>query len=195
MDIRPVVFEGLYVRLLPLTREHLSAFCAVGLDPELWRWIPEPIQTAEDMKRYIETALKRQKAGEALPFAVMEKSSGTIVGSTRYAHMEPRHRRLEIGWTWVAPAWQRTAVNTECKYLLLKNAFEAMGCLRVELKTNSLNEKSRKAIERIGGRFEGILRNHIVNADGSLRHSAYYSIIDSEWPSVKKALEKMLLPS
>lgn len=144
------------------------------------------------MRRYIETALRWQAEGTALPFATVEKGSGQVVGSTRYANIERAHRRLEIGWTWITPRWQRTAVNTEAKYLMLKHAFEVLGCIRVELKTNALNQKSRDAILRIGAKEEGVLRNHIINQDGSIRHSAYYSIIDSEWPQVKKRLEEKL---
>lgn len=192
MDVKPVVLEGAHVRLEPLSLSHHAALCAIGLVPELWRWIPMPIKTPEDMRRYLETALKWQAEGTALPFATLEKASGKVVGSTRYACIERTHRRLEIGWTWVAPDWQRTAVNTEAKYLMLRHAFETLGCLRVELKTNSLNEKSRKAIERIGAKQEGVLRNHMVNQDGSLRHTVYYSVIASEWPEVKSRLEKKL---
>jgi RimJ/RimL family protein N-acetyltransferase len=151
-----------------------------------------PLKTTDDMRRYIETALKWQAEGTALPFATIEKGSGKAVGSTRYANIERTHRRLEIGWTWITPSWQRTAVNTEAKYLMLRHAFETLGCIRVELKTNSLNRKSRDAMLRIGAKEEGILRNHMINPDGSIRHTAYYSVIDSEWPEVKKRLEEKL---
>jgi len=127
-----------------------------------------------------------------LPFALIEKSSGRAIGSTRYANIEPAHHRLEIGWTWVARSWQRTAINTEAKYLLLRHAFETLKCMRVELKTDSLNERSRAAILRIGARQEGIFRNHMMTASGRIRHTVYFSVVDSEWPNVKARLKARL---
>jgi RimJ/RimL family protein N-acetyltransferase len=144
------------------------------------------------MAAYIETALEEQARGVSLPFAIVEKAAGRAIGSTRYGNIDRTHHRVEIGWTWVAREWQRTAVNTEAKYLLLRHAFETLGCIRVELKTDSLNEKSRAAILRIGAQHEGIFRNHMITASGRIRHSAYYSIIDSEWPAVKTRLESKL---
>ena len=194
MNITPVVLEGKYVRLEPLSRAHHAAIVAVGLDEELWRWIPDPVRTSQDMTAYLEIALADQARGVSLPFAIVEKKSGQAIGSTRYANIERVHRRVEIGWTWVAKPWQRTAVNTECKYLLLRHAFETFGCIRVELKTDSLNEKSRNAILRIGAKQEGVFRNHMITASGRIRHSIYFSIIDSEWPEVKSRLEEKLKP-
>ena len=127
-----------------------------------------------------------------LPFALIEKSIGCVVGCTRYANIERTHHRLEIGWTWVGRQWQRTAVNTEAKYLLLRHAFETLKCMRVELKTDSLNDRSRAAILRIGAREDGTFRNHMITASGRIRHTVYFSIIDSEWPSVKAELEAKL---
>jgi RimJ/RimL family protein N-acetyltransferase len=144
------------------------------------------------MRRYIETAIDWQAQGIALPFATVERSSGQAVGSTRFAAIDRVNRRVEIGWTWVAPPWQRTPVNTEAKYLMLRHAFEVLGCIRVELKTNSMNTTSRNAILRIGAREEGVFRNHMINDDGSIRHTVYYSIIDSEWPDLKRRLEEKL---
>ncbi|HSB79179.1 MAG TPA: GNAT family protein, partial [Candidatus Methylomirabilis sp.] len=138
---------------------------------------------------YIEVALKAQAAGTVLPFATIEKVSGKVVGSSRYANVDSTNRRLEIGWTWVAPPWQRSVVNTEAKYLMLRHAFEALGCIRVEFKTDSLNERSRQALLRIGAKEEGIFRNHMITPSGRIRHSVYFSIIDSEWPEVKGRLE------
>jgi RimJ/RimL family protein N-acetyltransferase len=165
------------------------------LDPELWRWIPTPVRTVEEMAAYIETALREREQGVSLPFALVERQTGCLMGSTRYANIERTHHRVEIGWTWVAPEWQRTAINTEAKYLLLKHAFETLSCIRVELKTDSLNERSRAAILRIGAREEGTFRNHMITASGRIRHSVYFSIVDSEWPGVKARLEKMLDPA
>ena len=130
--------------------------------------------------------------GVALPFAIVEKATGRVIGSTRYGNIDRGHHRVEIGWTWVARDWQRTAVNTEAKYLLLKHAFETLGCMRVEFKTDSLNERSRAAILRLGAREEGIFRNHMITASGRIRHTVYFSIIDSEWPVVKGRLEAKL---
>jgi RimJ/RimL family protein N-acetyltransferase len=144
------------------------------------------------MGAYIDTALEEQKRGVSLPFALIEKATGRAIGSTRYGNIDRTHRRAEIGWTWVALEWQRTAVNTEAKYLLLRHAFETLGCIRVELKTDSLNERSRAAILRIGAQEEGTFRNHMITASGRIRHTAYFSIVDSEWPAVKARLESLL---
>jgi RimJ/RimL family protein N-acetyltransferase len=192
MTVVPVTLEGRHVRLEPLAKAHVAGLGEVGLDEELWRWIPTQVRTAEEMAAYIETALEEQARGVSLPFAIVEKATGRAMGSTRYGNIDRAHHRVEIGWTWVAREWQRTAVNTEAKYLLLRHAFETLGCIRVELKTDSLNEKSRAAILRIGAQHEGIFRNHMITASGRIRHSAYYSIIDSEWPAVKARLESRL---
>jgi RimJ/RimL family protein N-acetyltransferase len=192
MIVTPVTLEGRHVRLEPLAKGHLAGLARVGLDKELWRWIPTPVRTQEDMAAYIETALQEQERGVALPFAILEKATGRAIGSTRYGNIDRVHHRVEIGWTWVARDWQGTAMNTEAKYLLLKHAFETLGCLRVELKTDSLNEQSRAAILRIGAKEEGIFRNHMITESGRIRHSVYFSIIESEWPAVKARLETML---
>jgi RimJ/RimL family protein N-acetyltransferase len=192
MAVAPVVLEGRHVRLEPLSEDHLAGLAAVGLDPELWRWIPTPVRTAEEMAVYIATALREQEQGASLPFALVEQRTGRLMGSTRYGNIDRTNHHVEIGWTWVAPEWQRTAINTEAKYLLLKHAFETLSCIRVELKTDSLNERSRAAILRLGAREEGIFRNHMITASGRIRHSVYYSIVDSEWPSVKARLEARL---
>jgi RimJ/RimL family protein N-acetyltransferase len=177
------------MRVEPVLLAHHVALSDVGLDEELWRWIPTAVGTPAEMAAYIETALKEQASGVALPFALIEKASGRAIGSTRYGNIERAHHRLEIGWTWVARKWQRTAVNTEAKYLLLRHAFETLGCMRVELKTDSLNQRSRAAILRIGAREEGIFRNHMITANGRVRHTVYFSIVDSEWADVKSQLE------
>ena len=192
MIVQPVTLTGEHVQLEPMLAAHRDALSEVGLDEELWRWIPVPVRTPEEMSAYVDAALADQASGVSLPFTIIERASGKVIGSTRYANIERVHRRVEIGWTWVAPAWQRTAVNTECKYLLMRHAFEALGCIRVELKTDSLNEKSRNAILRIGARQEGVFRNHMITASGRIRHSAYFSVVDSEWPTVKARLEEKL---
>jgi RimJ/RimL family protein N-acetyltransferase len=193
MIVSPVTLEGRHVRLEPLSQAHHAGLAAIGLAEELWRWIPTPVRTAEEMSAYIGTALDEQARGVSLPFAQIEKSSGRAIGCTRYGNIDRTHHRVEIGWTWVAPEWQRTGVNTETKYLLLRHAFETLGCIRVELKTDSLNEKSRNAILRIGAKEEGIFRNHMITASGRIRHTVYFSILDSEWPAVKTRLENMML--
>jgi len=192
MIVTPVTLEGQHARLEPLARAHLAGLAEVGLEEELWRWIPTAVRTKEEMAAYIETALSEQERGMSLPFTIVEKATGRAIGSTRFANIDRTHHRVEIGWTWVAREWQRTAINTEAKYLLLKHAFESLGCMRVELKTDSLNEKSRAAILRIGAKEEGIYRSHMITASGHIRHSVYYSIIDSEWPAVKTRLETKL---
>jgi len=192
MLIEPVTLVGKFVRLEPLSLEHHAALSAVGLDEELWRWNPQPVTTAQEMRAYIEDALAGQARGMFLPFATIEKSSGKAIGSTRFGNIDMPNRRVEIGWTWIARNWQRTAVNTEAKYLMLRHAFEVLGCMRVELKTDSLNERSRAAIARLGAKEEGIFRKHMTTSTGRVRHSVYFSIIDDEWPEIKKRLEEKL---
>lgn len=194
MLVEPVTLEGRHVRLEPLSQAHHADLSASGLDPELWRWIPTQVRTPEEMSAYIETALGERLRGVSLPFAILEKCTGRAIGSTRYGNIERAHHRVEIGWTWLAPAWQRTPVNTEAKYLLLCHAFETLGCIRVELKTDSLNDRSRAAILRIGAREEGTFRNHMITSTGRIRHTVYFSISDSEWPEVKARLEARLRP-
>jgi N-acetyltransferase len=193
MQIEPIILDGGFVRLEPLSPDHHAALSAVGCDPSIWRWNPtQIIRTPEDMRAYIDAALQQQADGLSLPFATIDKRAGHAVGSTRYAYPDVANRGVEIGYTWIAPPWQRTAVNTEAKYLMLRQAFESWGCLRVQLKTDSLNERSRNAIARIGAQQEGILRNHMRTHSGRMRHSVVFSIIDSEWPAVKEQLLKRL---
>ncbi|MDX6614488.1 MAG: N-acetyltransferase [Blastocatellia bacterium] len=192
MDITPVTLSGRHVRLEPLSLDRLDQLCEVGIEESLWRWTVAKVQTVADMKEYLTAALTAQAEGAALPFVTIEQSSGRIIGSTRYANIDRDNLRLEIGWTWIAPAWQRTVINTEAKYLMLLHAFEDMGCNRVEFKTDSLNEKSRRALLRIGATEEGIFRNHMIVQGGRLRHSVFFSIIKSEWPAIKANLEAKL---
>lgn len=192
MLIQLHTLEGRHVRLEPLTAAHHSALCEVGLDDELWRWTTALIRTPDEMRAYIETALEEQSKGLSLPFVIIDKSSERAAGSTRFASIERIHRRLEIGWTWLGQNYQRTLINTEAKYLLLRHAFERLNAIRVELKTDSLNERSRRAILRIGAKEEGTFRNHMIVQNGRLRHTVYYSIIASEWKNVKACLEEKL---
>lgn len=196
IKIEPVTLEGNFVRLEPLEEvRHLAGLCEAGLDPELWRWVPYQVNTPEQMRDYIRQALAAETVGAALPFAKIEKGKGRIVGSTRYMNIDTASRRVEIGATWIAGPWQRTAINTEAKYLLLRHAFETLGCIRVELKTDALNEQSRKAILRMGAKEEGTFRQHVITWSGRLRDTVYFSILDSEWPAVKLALEQKLRAS
>lgn len=188
----PVTLEGRGVRLEPLSLAHLPGLCAVGLDPELWRWTLSVVADEAAMRGYLEAALADRAAGTALPFAVVERATGRPIGSTRYGNIDAAHRRLEIGWTWYGRAWQRTAVNTETKLLLLRHAFETLGCQRVEFKTDALNSRSRAALARIGAVEEGTLRRHMVTASGRVRDSVYFSIVDAEWPAVRAGLEARL---
>ena len=183
---------GARIRLEPLAEGHHAALCAVGLDDDLWRWTPKAVRTAADMLVYIAVALADREAGRALPFAIVDNATGQAIGSTRYGAIEPAHRRVEIGWTWLGRTWQRTGANTEAKYLLLRHAFETLGCIRVELKTDALNERSRAAIRRIGAREEGTLRSHMITASGRIRDTVYYSILDVEWTEVKRILASRL---
>jgi len=192
MHLAPITLTGVAVRLEPLSLDHHAALCEIGLDPALWRWTSVQIATPEEMLRYIEDALRLRDAGSALPFATIDTASERVVGSTRYGNIDHANRRLEIGWTFVAPAWQRTRINTEAKYLMLRYGFETLGSIRVELKTDALNQTSRRAIWRIGAREEGTLRHHMICADGRVRDTVYYSVIAPEWPGVKAALEARL---
>lgn len=189
MLIEPVVLEGKYVRLEPLRLDHLPALCEVGLDEAIWRVSPTIIKDALDLEQYVRSALADQALGVALPFATVERSSGTVVGSTRFGNIDPANRKAEIGWTWLNPKWQRTVINTEAKLLMLTHAFETWKCIRVELKTDALNQQSRNALARIGGVEEGILRNHTITETGRYRDSIYFSIIETEWGQVKENLE------
>lgn len=195
MRIAPVVLEGTHVRLEPLSLAHHADLCQVGLEEELVRWTEAYTLTPDGLRLYIENALQRQAEGTALPFAVVSKAAGRAIGSTRYGSIDQANRRVEIGWTWYGRDFQRTAVNTECKYLLLRHAFETLGCLRVEFKTDVLNGRSRKAILRIGAKEEGIFRKHMVMPSGRVRDTVYFSIVDTEWPAVKTRLEVMLAGS
>lgn len=192
MNLEPVTLDGKYVRLEPLTQDHLNALCEVGLNESLWRLIPTMIKDRDDMQRYIETALNEQHRGTALPFVTIEKSSDKVIGSTRFGNIDVNNKRAEIGWTWVSPNWQRTFVNSEAKLLMLTHAFEAWKCIRVELKTDVLNEKSRNAILRLGATEEGIFRRHVICDTGRVRDTVYFSILDSEWPAVKGNLQSKL---
>jgi N-acetyltransferase len=190
----PLTLDGNVVRLEPIRRDHAALFWDVAktdLD-DIFRWIPYAMKTREDFEKLIDKAFAEQERGESVVFATVERSSGRTVGSTRFMNIDRVNKRVEIGSTWIAPAWQRTGVNTEAKYLMLRHAFEEWGCIRVELKTDALNQRSRNAILRIGAKEEGTLRRHLVTWTGRVRDTVYFSILDSEWPEVKRTLERIL---
>ena len=192
MTLAPVVLEGRHVRLEPLSHAHFDDLAEVALDPEIWRWTTERAVSPEELRAWIDRALAMRDTGTAMPFATVALPLGKAIGGTRFATYSPADRRVEIGWTWIARDWQRTVVNTEAKYLMLTHAFETLGCIRVELRTDVQNERSRAAIQRIGAKEEGILRKHSTTATGRVRDTIYYSILDEEWPSVKAGLEARL---
>jgi len=187
----PVTLEGVHIRLEPLSLDHLDGLCAAGLDPELWKWIPTRVLDLADMEEYVRTALDEQRRGVSIPF-VTRLRDGQVAGSTRFANISVRDGRVEIGWTWIGKPWQRSAVNTEAKLLMLKHAFEDLGCTRVELKTDGLNQQSRAAILRLGAKQEGIFRRHMSTYSGRIRDTVYFSILDDEWSAVKASLEARL---
>ena len=190
----PLTLEGSVVRLEPIRHEHAELLWDVAKDDleDIFRWIPYSMKTPADFQRVIEKAFHEQERGEAVVFATVERSSGRTIGSTRFMNIDRVNCRVEIGSTWIAPAWRRTAVNTEAKYLMLRHAFEVWGCMRVELKTDALNQTSRNAILRIGAKEEGTLRRHVVTWTGRVRDSVYFSILDNEWPEVKLKIEAYL---
>ena len=192
-----VTLEGSVVRLEPIRREHAGIFWKIAQDnlDDIFQWIPYRMKTLEDFEHLVEKALAEQERGESVVFATVERKSGCVIGSTRFMNIDRINRRVEIGSTWIAPAWQRTAVNTEAKYLMLRHAFEVWQCMRVELKTDASNQRSRNAILRIGAKEEGTLRKHLITWTGRIRDSVYFSILDAEWPEVKARLEAMHMRS
>jgi RimJ/RimL family protein N-acetyltransferase len=193
MPVAPVTLEGTWARLEPLQMEHAEALHTAAQDPDTWRYVSTDASESPDaMRRWIATALAEQNAGYSLPFVIVRRADGAVVGSTRYLDIKPAHRGLEIGWTWLTPSARRTAINTECKYLLLGHAFERLGAIRVQLKTDRRNERSQRAIERLGAMREGVLRKHLIYDTGYQRDSVMYSITDDEWPAVKANLEAKL---
>jgi RimJ/RimL family protein N-acetyltransferase len=185
-------------RLEPLSPAHVPGLFAASQDDEVWRYSTLPrARTVEDMQTLVAGAMEAQATGGTIPFVIIDRAgagtSGDVVaGTTRYLDIQPVNRALEIGYTWLGAAWRRTSINTECKYLLLRHAFESLGAVRVQLKTDARNQRSRAAIIRIGAVYEGRLRRHILLPDGTHRDSVYFSILDSEWPGVKGGLEEMI---
>ncbi|MCC6568508.1 MAG: GNAT family N-acetyltransferase [Anaerolineales bacterium] len=192
-EIKPVVLTGKHVRLEPMTLEHVEPLAEIGVGHDFWDFmVYGKMENAEDMRGWVTHILERAAKGTDLPFVAIHLASGRVAGATRYLNIMPNDRGLEVGGTWYGLDFQRTAVNTECKYLLFQHAFETLGAIRVQLKTDSRNERSQRAIERIGAVKEGVLRNHMILPDGVIRHSVFYSILDTEWEGVKKRLEERL---
>lgn len=187
--LEPIHLEGNVVRLVPLTLEYRNALLSAATDGKLWELWYTSVPSAETIDSYIETAIQQNKNKKSLAFVVIHKATNTIVGSTRYCNVDIENRRLEIGYTWYAKTFQKTGVNAECKYLLLKNAFEEYKAIAVELRTHFYNHASRQAIAKLGAKQDGILRNHKIYKDGERRDTVVFSIIDSEWATVKKSLE------
>lgn len=193
MEIKPAVLTGRVVRLEPLSESHMPDLYQAGKDDSIWLYMRYgQINTQQDMAEWVQGLLQARDDGTDLPFAVIHQDTDCAIGSTRYLDIQPHNRSLEIGGTWYSVPYQRTAVNTECKYMLLRHAFEMLDCVRVQFKTDLRNERSQKAIERIGAQREGVLRDHMILPDGSLRSSVYYSILKSEWQQVKTRLESKL---
>jgi RimJ/RimL family protein N-acetyltransferase len=187
-DLRPTL-TGRTVRIEPLAGRHEAGLRAAASDPRVWRWMPiDPTDSDEAFHAWMHEALERDAEGLDAPFCVLGAGDGEPLGSTRYLALRPEHHGLEIGWTWLSPAAWGTAANAEAKLLLLEHAFERLGCMRVEFKTDALNGRSRAALEAIGARFEGIHRRHMLVRGGELRDSAWYSVIDVDWPATKAAL-------
>ena len=193
LDPQPVTLTGKLVRLEPLGTQHADDLYAVGTDDSIWRYLPRPaFSSPEDARQWIEQSMAQTSRGDRVAFAVVHLETGQAIGSTAYLDIDRPNRALEIGMTWYATAWQRTGINTECKYLLMRHAFEDQAARRVCLKTDSRNQRSRQAILRLGAVEEGTWRNHRIAWDGMDRHSVFYSVIDSEWPKVKQRLESLM---
>lgn len=189
MKLSSRVLNGERVRLEPLAPSHLEAISAVALEGDLFRWFPEPMRTREALAAYVERFARMREEGTGMGFAIVLKATGQVVGGTSCYALEPRHRRVEIGYSWIATPWQRSGVNREAKRLLLAHAFETMGCLRVEFKTDRLNAQSQRALERLGAVREGVFRAHMICEGGRVRDSVYFSIVRDEWPALKARLD------
>lgn len=193
MKVEPVVLEGNVVRLEPIAERHVNDLAKVGLEEDIWRYMRYgKMENIEQLTGWVRELLELQQQGTDLPFSVIYKASGAAVGCTRYLNIDKLDRSLEIGGTWYGLDYQGTLVNTECKYLLMRHAFEVLGCVRVWFKTDSRNRRSQRAIERLGAKKEGVLRNHMILPDGYIRDSVVYSVLPDEWPLVKTKLEARL---
>ena len=192
MKVTPIELVGQKVKIRPMEQDDLIELYNAGNSADIWTYMPMSVQSLDDMKRLIDDALQAREQGTEFPFVIIAKDSQKIVGSTRFLDISTANRSLEIGWTWLSPAVWRTSINTESKYLLLRHCFETLGTIRVQIKTDGRNQRSQKAIERLGAVREGVLRRHRIMYDGFVRDSVYYSIIDQEWQLVKTSLESMM---
>jgi len=190
--IEPIALRGQHASLVPLEITHREALEKAARDGELWRLWYTSVPKPEGMAKEIERRLRLQTEGTMLPWTVIEAGPGTVVGMTTYMNIDRDNRRVEIGSTWYARQAQRTPLNTECKLMLLGHAFETLDCIAIEFRTSFFNQQSRKAIERLGAKLDGILRNHSRHADGTLRDTCVYSIISSEWPAIRSHLTHQL---
>ncbi len=186
--VEPVTLDGATVRLEPLTVDHLEDLARVAFDGDLWRWVMVQPTDVDELRQWMAAALDEASAGAEVPFATIDRASGRAVGSTRFMSIAAEHRRLEIGWTWLGSAHQRSGANREAKLLQLTHAFEVLAANRVEFKTDSLNRKGNSGLVGIGARLEGTFRNHMVMPGGRIRHSNYYSVTREEWPAVRDLL-------
>ena len=190
--VTPVTLVGHCVRMEPLERSHLPGLVAAGADPATWTWMHAPLTDEASMRAWMEEALRHRDIGAEVPFATVDPTTGRVLGSTRFMSIAPAHRRLEIGWTWLAPAAHGTGANTEAKCLMLEHAFEQLGAMRVEFKTDARNDRSRAALAGIGATFEGVFRRHQLMGSGRVRDSAWYAITDEDWPAVRERLRERL---
>ncbi len=192
MKIEPIVLRGEHVRLEPMSPGHVDGLAAVGQEPSIWEFMVDRIIDRDGMRLFVEKALADQAQGRSLPFVTRLAATDEIVGTSRFGNISTADRRVEIGWTWIAPERQRSAVNTEAKLLMLTHAFEIWKCIRVEFKTDALNQRSRTAIRRLGAIEEGTLRQHMITDTGRFRDSVYFSILDNEWPQIRSDLRRKL---
>ncbi|MED1949378.1 GNAT family protein [Brevibacillus centrosporus] len=192
LNIAPVTLEGKYVRLEPLRHAHIEGIWEAGRYENIWPYMSVKIDQRQDAVSFVETAMRNEEEGIELPFAIIGREDGKVIGSTRFLNIARKDRGLEIGFTWLTPSVWKSAINTECKYLLMRHCFEQLGCIRVQLKTDSRNLNSQRAIARIGGVREGVLRNHMILPDGYVRDSVYFSITNTEWKNVQEKLHLLL---
>lgn len=190
---QPSILKGKYIQLEPMTEEHVAGLAIAGRDPSIWTYMLYGLVTTEEkMNGFVQDILGRKAAGTDEPYVVRDLATGKIAGATRYLNISRKDHAVEIGGTFYDIDFQRTYVNTEAKYLLLRHAFEVLGCIRVQFKADSRNTRSLAAIERLGAKYEGTLRNHMLLPDGVIRHSVFFSILPEEWPAIKKRLAEKL---
>ncbi len=193
-EMGPLTLEGRMVRLVPLEERHVDGLTRIADDPSIWRYLPWSLETRADVERWVQRALEGAKSGRLVSFAMIEEATGTVVGTTSFRDIEREHRTAEIGGTWIGVPWQRTAVNSEAKYLMLRYLFDTLGWQRAWLKTDVLNVRSRRAIERLGATREGVMRKNMIVQNGRQRDSVLYAIVDDDWPAIRARMEAALYP-